>query len=244
MKIGLKLGSSSVSNGNGEINQKIIESVSRQLVTLIKGGDAIFLVSSGAVASDPKKHRSKNLRSAIGQIRLMNHWTKEFNKFDIETSQHLLTDRDLIGENRTITKRTILEAFDEKVVPIINGNDPVDDKELRALEICADNDILFKSICLLIGADVALIGFSEAGLIGLDGKVIHLVRMDNFENILSCANGGSKLGFGKDGMATKIEVLCELAGYGITSVLAPSYEKDFIFRALDGEKNFGTRFLP
>ena len=36
----------------------------------------MFIITSGAVASDPNKHRSKNLRAAIGQPRLMGFYAE------------------------------------------------------------------------------------------------------------------------------------------------------------------------
>jgi glutamate 5-kinase len=241
MRIGIKLGSSLLTNNQGEINKALISKICFQVAKILKDGHEIFIVSSGAVASDPKKYRSKNLRSAIGQIKIIRYYSKIFASHKIETAQFLLTDRELLNNN-AVTKKTLLEAFCEKVVPIINGNDTVDNEELRALEICADNDKLFYLTCLLVKADVAIIGFSQKGLLDNDKKIVHQVRTTEIKKILGYAKKGSALGHGNDGMKTKIEILNKIAKKGIRAILAPGKEKDFILRALANEKNFGTIF--
>lgn len=243
MRIGIKIGSSLLANGNGGINEEFILELCRQVAKIVKRRHEVFIVSSGAVACDPQKSRSKNLRAGIGQLRLMSRYVRFFEIFKIEISQHLLTDREIIEENSAITKRTLLEAMSDGIVPIINGNDTVDDKELKALEICADNDVLFRSVCQLINTDIAIIGFNEAGIIGPDGKKIDEVQIGNIEKILSYVKEGNELGYGQDGMKTKIEVLAELCSQGISSFLAPGRESNFIFRILKKENGFGTRFV-
>lgn len=243
MRIGIKIGSNLLANGNGEINNQFILEVCRQAAWLNKNDNDVFIVTSGAVASDPKKQRSKNLRAGIGQPRLMNKYTTYLEIFGIEASQHLLTDRNVLGRFSTRTKETLLEAFREKVIPIINGNDTVDDKELNALEFCADNDVLFKSVCILIEADIAIIGLGEKGLLDQGGKVIYEARINEIDKLFRCAQKGSELGHGSNGMVTKIRALTELTQRKITAILAPGKEEDFILRAFAGEKDFGTRFV-
>ncbi|MDO9231725.1 MAG: hypothetical protein Q7U36_04615 [bacterium] len=241
MRIGIKLGSSLLTSNQGEINKALISKICFQVAELLKNNHEIFIVSSGAVASDPKKYRSKNLRSAIGQIKIIDYYSKNFKSHGLETAQFLLTDRELISNNR-VTKKTLIEAFQEKVIPIINGNDAVDSEELKALEICADNDKLFFLTCSLVKADVAIIGFSQKGLLDNNGKIIHRVKINEIKKILSYAKKGSALGHGDDGMKTKIEILNKIAKKGIRAILVPGKEKDFILRALANEKNFGTVF--
>lgn len=243
MRIGIKLGSNLLTTKAGKINEKLILEVCRQVAHLMKNHHEIFIVSSGAVASDAKRHRSKNLRAGVGQIRLMNRYQKFFDIFKIEISQHLLTDREIIGKNNHITRNTLLEAMKEGVVPIINGNDVVDDKELRALEVCADNDVLFKSVCLMLKADLAVIGFGKKGLLNDKNKIVYEVRCGDMKKIMGYAKKGSALGHGDNGMSTKLKVLGDLAQKGMESVLAPGKEMDFILRSAEGEENFGTRFI-
>jgi glutamate 5-kinase len=243
MRIGIKLGSNIITSKTGKINEKIILEVCRQVAYLMKNNHEVFIVSSGAVASDAKKHRSKNLRAGVGQIKLTNYYQKFFQIFKIEVSQHLFTDREVIGKNNSIAKNTLLEAMREKVVPIINGNDVIDGKELKALEICADNDTLFKSVCLLLKADLAIVGFGKKGLVDDRNKIVREVSCQDIKKAISYAKKGSLLGHGDNGMKTKIKVMGEMAQKGIIAVLAPGKEADFILRAIRGDNNFGTRFV-
>jgi len=217
MRIGIKLGSSLLTSNQGEINKALISKICFQVAELLKNNHEVFIVSSGAVASDPKKYRSKNLRSAIGQIKIIDYYSKNFKSHELETAQFLLTDRELISNNRVT-------------------------EELKALEICADNDKLFFLTCSLVKADVAIIGFSQKGLLDNNGKIIHRVKINEIKKILSYAKKGSALGHGDDGMKTKIEILNKIAKKGIRAILVPGKEKDFILRALANEKNFGTVF--
>ena len=71
MRIGIKVGSKLLTDGKGSINKEFILGVCQQISILIRGGHEVFLVSSGAVASDPHIHRSKNLRAIVGQPDLL-----------------------------------------------------------------------------------------------------------------------------------------------------------------------------
>jgi glutamate 5-kinase len=242
--IGIKLGSSSLVN-DGQINHQLIKSVCTQVAALVQGGVGVFIVTSGAIASDQSENRSRNLRSAVGQIRIIHAYQKSLRAQGVDGAQMLLTDEQLVDQksSRTqLTKKIMLEAFAVGVVPIINANDVIDSEEVKALEYCADNDRLFKLMCLLVGADVAIIGFDQLGLLDNQGQVVHIVNVAEMESVLAYAKGGSALGHGTDGMRTKILALAELAQTQMRACLAPAKAREFILRAVAQEENFGTRF--
>lgn len=242
--VGIKLGSTTlVSTGN--INSQLIRQVCAQVAKLVQDGWGVFLVTSGAIASDINHNHSKNLRSAVGQIRIVNEFRLALEKFGVDGAQMLLTDEQLIeAENpkTALTKKIMLESFSAGVVAVINANDVIDSEEINALENCADNDKLFKLMCLLVGADVAIIGFDQLGFLDLDGQVMHRIKVSEIEKVLACAKGGSALGHGTDGMRTKVLALAELAQAKIEAHLVPAKEDNFILRAVSEEENFGTRF--
>ena len=134
------------------------------------------------------------------------------------------------------------ESFSRGIVFIINANDAIDSEELKALDACADNDKLFGLICEKVQADIAIIVFSEKGFCDDKGKNISCVKIENLDKALSYAKGGSAMGHGKNGMETKLKILCNLAKKNVQSVLVSVGEKDFLLRAVDGEQKFGTRF--
>lgn len=243
--IGIKLGSATLVSEK-KINRQLIRRVCKQIAALVQDGNGVFVVTSGAIASDPNEKRSRNLRSAVGQIRIVNRYAMELEKMGIDAAQMLLTDDYLFDAKNNpktcLTKKIMLEAFATGVVPVINANDVIDNEEIKALEHCADNDRLFKLMCFLVGADIAIIGFDQPGFLDREGKVMHRVNVSEIETVLECAKGGSALGHGNNGMRTKVLVLAELAQAGTQAHLAPAKENDFILRTILWEKNFGTRF--
>jgi glutamate 5-kinase len=243
--IGIKLGSATLVE-MGKIREEFIKSVCTQIAKLINSGYGVFIVTSGAVASDVKSERSKNLRSAVGQPRIMQTYAKYLGQFGLDSAQLLLTDEQLIDAKSVktkLTKKIMHEALSQGVVPIINANDVIDSEEVDALRYCADNDKLFKLMCLLVDAEIAIIGFDQVGFLDAKKRVLHNIKTSEIDLVLKFAKGGSKLGHGKNGMRTKIISLSELAKAGMRVHLAPAKEKDFILRSVAGEENFGTKFL-
>ena len=242
--IGIKLGSATLV-ADGRIRERFVRSVCIQIGKLIKNGYGVFVVTSGAIASDSESSRSKNLRSAVGQPRIMLTYIKYLNQLGLDGAQMLLTDEQLIDAKSAktkLTKKIMQEALSLGVVPIINANDVIDSEEIDALKFCADNDKLFKLMCQLVGAEIAIIGFDQAGFLDSKKKVLHQIETSQISSVLKFANGGSKLGHGQNGMRTKILALSELAKAGMQVHLAPAKERDFILRSVVGEENFGTKF--
>lgn len=243
--IGIKLGSSTLVE-KGEIDKRFIKHVCEQVANLVKRGAGVFIVTSGAIASDQNEERSKNLRSAVGHPRIMGLYLKFLRQLGIEGAQLMLTDEQLTDKESAKTKlmrKVMKEAFSFEVVPIINANDVIDSEEIKALRYCADNDKLFKLMCLLVGADIAIIGFDQHGFLDANGNIIHRINISEIDSVLKFAKGGNIFGHGSDGMKTKILSLVELAQAGIRAHLAPAKEKNFILRSIAGEKNFGTVFI-
>lgn len=243
-RIGSKSGSSLLTSGGNGVNKKYIIELCRQKAILMNDrGCEAFLVTSGAVASDPHKERDRNVRATIGQGRLIAQYITCMDFYGIEVAQLLVTDDDfLIRAGRT--KKTLLGNFEIGALTVINANDGVDDEEMKALDMCADNDRTFKMVCELVGVDLAVIGFDKPGVLDEKGRVIHEVTLSDEEYVLSLAKGGNEDGYGECGAETKFSVLFDLARLGIKAILAPGKEINFILRAAEGEKNFGTIFLP
>ncbi len=243
--IGIKLGSVTLVE-LGRIRERFIKSVCVQIAKLIQNGYGVFIVTSGAVASDSHDGRSKNLRSAVGQPRIMQTYTKNLSQLGLDGAQLLLTDEQLVDAKSAktkLTKKIMHEALELGVVPIINANDVIDSEEVEALRHCADNDKLFKLMCKLIDAKIAIIGFDQAGFLDAKKNVLHKIRISELDSVLKFAKGGSRLGNGKNGMRTKILSLAELAKAGMRVCLAPAKERNFILRSVADEENFGTKFL-
>ena len=256
MLIGVKVGSSLLTDGEGS-NREYMLTLCRQAAILKRSSHKIFLVTSGAVASEPyKKHISSNLRAAIGQAGLMGKYRNLFGIYGIRPAQILVTDEDFNRSFNSVAIKTIEETFRLGwTIPVINANDAISNKELEALSVCADNDRLSMLICKALGnVDLMIIGMDERGLKDKTGGIIRQVSSGatlhpclgplDLSVLLSFVNGCSEKGHGNDGMRTKITVAYHLMEAGVKVVLAPGREKDFILRAVAGEANFGTTFLP
>ena len=239
----IKLGSALLTDGKGKINRECIAEVCRQVAYLMRLGHHVLIVTSGAIASDEHRHRTKNLRAAVGQVKILNIYAQCFANYELEVAQLLLTDEQLLEGKTAVTQAVISEAFREKVVCIINANDVIDSTEIKALKHCADNDVLTSCVCQMLGADMAIIAFTEDGVWDNDRRIIREVRQADLARVMAFAKGGNKLGHGKNGMLTKIKTLGALAAGGTTSILASGKQENFIVRAFLGEADFGTKFI-
>ena len=96
----IKIGSSLLINDNKKIRKKWLSEFSKDIQELLLQNKKVIIVSSGAIAMGCKKLNlsKKNLKldksqavASIGQIELMNLFSKIFLKFKINISQILLT---------------------------------------------------------------------------------------------------------------------------------------------------------
>lgn len=246
MRIGIKVGSLLLTNiGNG-LNNEMVLKVSQQISELLASGHQVFLVTSGAVASDPKKHRAKNLRAAVGMGRLIRRYIEYFDIFGVEVAQVLLTDHDLHDHCRDSLIGLLDQAMANRIVPILNANDSVDWQELEQLKLCADNDVLFMNLCLALRPDLAIIGFDQLGVLGEDDKPVRLVTQNNFLHLLEFVGVGNESGHGEFGMLTKMQVARHLSRSDIKTIIAPGRADNFILRAVQELEqpigSFGTWF--
>lgn len=237
--IGIKVGSRLLA-GDGGVNKVFVAKLCQQIAVLFSLGYRVFLVSSGAVLSDPRADRPTSLRASIGWPRLTNIYGSYLEGMGIETSVIPVTDRDLAARDVFVTMDA---AFKEpNILVVLNANDPVDGTELRQLEKCADNDRLFKMICLMIKKIIlAIIAFDQPGIWHPDGYIVRDVRPHELQAVLGYARGSDREG-SHERMRTKINAGGKLAAAGIPFKLAPGLEENFIIRAVQNEPNFGTTF--
>ncbi|EKD23808.1 MAG: hypothetical protein ACD_81C00179G0001 [uncultured bacterium] len=239
MKIVIKIGSAVlVKKEGGVIDRRTIASIVEQVNELISRGHSVALVSSGAVASCPTTTFSKSLRAAIGQPKLMQLYGSYCNKFGREVCQLLYTHEDLSGERSTYTKKVLLEAMKNGIIPVINANDSVSGEELDAIKEYADNDILAARVATMIAADQLYLLIREKGLINYDtGEVIHAV--DDIQKASQLVRGKSAVGSG--GMQSKLTVADMVCKKGVGVWLVPGKKRNAIIDAIDG-KEIGTTF--
>ena len=251
-RIVIKVGSSTITYGNGKRNFSRIDRLAREIADLENQGKEIILVSSGAVAvgvdrlglaAKPKTIPGKQAAAAVGQGVLMHTYEKIFAEYGQIVAQVLLTRMDSVDRHRyTNSRNTFLALLEHKVIPIVNENDVVAIDELKI----GDNDNLSALVAGIIDADLLIILSDIDGLYTANpqndpnAQLVPEVTDITPEIEASAGDAGSKVGTG--GMFTKIQAAKMATSSGINMVIASGEEKDAISRILDGEE-IGTLFV-
>jgi glutamate 5-kinase len=253
-RIVIKIGSADITNNGNGLDGNFIREIARQVNELIIRGFDVVIVTSGAVASDPNRWRSRNLRSMVGQPMLMLQYILRFNEYGLEAGQLVVEDKDFenieTGKPNQV-EENILESFREKVTLVVNFNDGTSKKETDMMPQCADNDITAKNVCMLpnVHFDYLIVITDEYGVRAPDETVVPLVDISNYEEVIMFANGGNEQGFSKVGMRTKIKTCREVALAGKKAIIIPGRKvHDSILHAvnrLEGRDCFqiGTMFI-
>jgi glutamate 5-kinase len=220
----IKIGSSLIVDQNKKIRNKWLSSFTKDIHKLKSNGKKIIIVSSGAIALGCKKmnYNKKNLKldksqaiASIGQIELMNLFSKTFSKFKLNISQILLTLDDTEERRRSINaKRTFENLFKLNYIPVVNENDTIATSEIKY----GDNDRLASRVAQITNADTLILLSDVDGLFTKNPKIFkdaQLIRkINNIDKDIKdiTIKGMTELGSG--GMNTKIEAakICNLAG--------------------------------
>ena len=253
MRIVIKLGTSSLTNGTKHISPPFLIELARQVAALQAGGHQVLLVSSGAIAAGreklnfpqlPKNMPAKQMLSAIGQLRLMALYEQIFGLYDMLVGQVLLTRSDLSDRRRYLNARnTLVALMMQNILAIINENDTVATEEIRV----GDNDNLSALVANLIDADLLILLTDQDGLFTADprsdplAELVKTISADEIPAELWRAAGGSKTGLGVGGMTTKLQAADLARHSGTACVIASSREADVLMRLANGEK-IGTYF--
>ncbi len=252
-KVVVKIGSSVLTTDEGRIDRARIENLTENLWDVIESGRRVVLVSSGAIAigMDRLGFRGrvdgipdKQAIAAIGQPHLMALYDAYFREKGIQISQILLTRDDLDHRRRYLNARdTIDSLFKFGALPIINENDTVVVEEIKV----GDNDNLSALVAGLIQADLLVILSDMEGLFDKDPKVYTDARLipkvDEVDEKIMCAAGGSFSPTGIGGMTVKLEAIRKATAFGIPTILASGKRKD-VLREIFSGKAVGTLFLP
>ncbi len=252
-RIVVKLGTSTLTAGTKQINRQRMLEIVQQVARLHQAGHEMVVVSSGAMAAGRerlgfpdlgKSLPAKQMLSAIGQGRLMHHYSQLFDLFEIVVGQVLLTRDDLSDRARYLNIRdTLTTLLEHRIIPVINENDTTATHEIRV----GDNDNLSALVANLLEADQLIILTDMPGLYTADprsnpaAELIPVIEQID-EAVYGLAGGaGSSVGTG--GMVTKIQAAHLASRSGVLTVIANGKEPDVLIRLLAGE-SLGTRFLP
>ncbi|WP_078553075.1 glutamate 5-kinase [Bacillus alkalicellulosilyticus] len=248
-RIVVKIGSSSLTTGNGRLSkEKLSEHVSA-IAKLKELGHEVVLISSGAVAAGfsdlgyparPVTIAGKQAAAAVGQSLLMQGYAEECKKHQIVTAQLLLTRHDFANnEQYNNAYSTLSELLKRGILPIINENDSISIEELTF----GDNDMLSALVSGLVHADFLIILTDINGLYNANPKqnpdaTRYTFLPDITDELMEGAGDtGSKVGTG--GMRSKVEAAKTALTLGVKVFIGTGTGSDKLVDILE-EKGDGT----
>ena len=248
-KIVVKIGTNVLTDADGLLDEMSIHQIADQVIRLKQKGLEVVMVSSGAVgAGQAKIELPKNLNkitkrqalAAIGQIDLINRYTKYFNLNGLQCAQVLATKEDFRDRLHYVNmKRCLMALMRDQIVPIVNENDVIAISEL----MFTDNDELSGLIASLVNADALIILSNVNGVYEL-GKEKELIReIEADDNSVFNHISGVKSEFGRGGMHTKVHVCQKAASLGIQAYIVNGKTTNVLLDLAEGQ-NPGTFFKP
>src|SRR5690625_4030588 len=240
----VKIGSSSLTNEKGEIDDIKLTGHVEAIATLKKLNHTVVLVSSGAVAAGfkqlgypnrPVTIKGRQAAAAVGQSLLIQSYIKKFQEHNLVPAQILLTRSDFSDRERYRNAfSTIMELLDRGIIPIINENDTVSIDELTF----GDNDMLSALVSGFIHADQLILLTDINGLYTDNPTKNPHAKKYNFleeitDDILAAADSdGSSVGTG--GMKSKLEAAKTALSLGVSVFIGKGEGKDNLLQVLQG----------
>jgi glutamate 5-kinase len=256
----VKVGTSSITSGEGELDEEEMHRLTQQITAVVKQGDKVVLVTSGAVAAGiaelgiPPKPNDivfQQASAATGQSVLMAKYRELFREQGLKVAQILLTAEDLSNRASYVHTCNVLEMLLKlDVVPIINENDVTSVDELTPLTKgyrvnFSDNDILSVLVANTIRADIVVILSDVDGIYTADPQKPGAKVIKTVENITQELKGtlNGKSRFGRGGIQSKVKAAEIATRCGIPVVVANGRREKVLIDILAGN-DVGTYFKP
>ncbi|MEY3463739.1 MAG: Glutamate 5-kinase [Cyanobacteriota bacterium] len=250
----VKVGTSLLRGNPERPTAAVIADLAASLNRARRRGDAIALVTSGAVglgcsvlelAQRPTEVVALQAAAAVGQGRLMALYQDAFAVRGLAVAQVLLTRGDLASRRRYQNAcRTLEQLLAWGVVPVVNENDTLATDELRF----GDNDTLSALVAVAVGADELILLtdvdclYSGDPRTDAEARPIEEVRdLVELARLSGVASGGGQWGTG--GMTTKLAAARIAISSGIRVHLADGRDPAVLDALLAGER-VGTVFQP
>jgi glutamate 5-kinase len=248
----VKVGSTSVTSGDGRPDESLIASLSEQVAAMRERGSDVIVVSSGAIATGlaelgiverPREMATLQAASAVGQHRVVRSWQDGLGRHGILAGQVLLDPSDFFSRRQYLLARRTFEALvDLGVVPIVNENDAVADEEIRF----GDNDRLAALVAVLVGARRLVMLTDTPGLLTADPSLTEdatlIEEVTEIDHALEAVAGGSASAIGSGGMTSKLAAARLATWSGIEAVIADARGEQILLRVADDEPGCATVF--
>jgi len=258
-RIVIKLGTSTVTEPNGELCEKRVVPIVRGISELVREGRQVVLVTSGAVglgrwllglhSARLKDMAVKQACAAAGQGLLMAAYKRMFEEHDVKVAQVLLTEEDFSNWRRySNLRRTMEKLIGFGVLPIVNENDTVSTAELEEKgegrrAAFSDNDRLAALAMSGLEGDALVLLTNVPGLLHAKaGPMETISYVGQITPELRALAAGPSLG-GRGGMATKLEAVEIAMNCGGTAVIADGNDSGTLKKKKKKKKQ-GTVFAP
>ncbi len=241
-RIVLKIGSSSLTEGDGTLSPVKMAAFCHAIAGLRHAGHELLIVSSGAVAagfrdigyaSRPATVRARQAAAAAGQALLMQHYRFQLQHYNIIPAQLLVTRSDFTEEkNFQNLHAAIEELLSRKILPILNENDSTAVDELTF----GDNDMLSALVSGAMHADLLMLLTDADGVYSADPKEDpEAFKYDELQTIpeqLLRAPSRSALGTG--GIGTKLSACRAAADTGVEAYVGTLSSTEELIQASEG----------
>ena len=261
-RVVVKIGSSSLTTADGQIDDQRIGGLTEVLVGRVRAGGQAVLVSSGAIAAGlaplglprrPRDLATQQAAASVGQGLLMARYSAAFATQGVQAGQILLTADDLMRRaHYRNAQRTLSRLLELGILPVVNENDTVATDEIRF----GDNDRLAALVAHVIRAGALILLSDVDGLYDMDPRqpgARRIPRVETRADLAGVSLGpagravrgdlttpGAATGVGTGGMVTKVDAALIATEAGIPTVVASAGQAA---AALDGEP-VGTYFTP
>ena len=227
-RIAVKIGSNVLTRADGTLNITRMSALVDQVALLHREGAEVVLVSSGAVASGRSTLRvdrrmdvvdQRQLFSAVGQAKLINHYYDLFREQGIVVGQVLTTKENFADRRHYLNQRNCMRVMlDNGVIPIVNENDAVSVSEL----MFTDNDELSGLIASMMDMEALVILSNIDGIFNgppADPRSTVIRQIRPGDDVSAFIQSG-KSTFGRGGMYTKTGIARRIADEGIDVYIA------------------------
>jgi glutamate 5-kinase len=251
-----KIGTSSITDEDGTINEDAVSAFCREVAAVRAEGHSIVAVTSGAIAAGlpalnlvghkrPRDAETLQAVSAVGQSRLMRVYDRTFAELGLITGQVLLAPLDFgVRQQYLHARTTIRRLLELGVIPVVNENDAIADDEIRF----GDNDRLAALVAHLIDADLLVLLTDAPGLLTadprLDPSASLIEEIVEVDHTLEALAGGAGTARGSGGMASKIAAAKIAAWSGVRAVIAGASREGVVRAAINQEPGIGTVVQP
>ncbi|GAB2548858.1 glutamate 5-kinase [Gracilibacillus alcaliphilus] len=245
-RVVVKIGSSSLTNKNGGLDLLQLQEHTQAIAKLKQQNYEVILISSGAVSAGffdlgyptrPVTVVGRQAAAAVGQGLLVQAYTDEFRKFNMVTSQLLLTKDVFRNETQySNVYSTLSELLKRDVIPIINENDTIAVDELTF----GDNDMLSALVSGLVHADFLIILTDINGLYdknpNTDPTAKRYDRLETIsDDILQQTNSDSGSKFGTGGMKSKLIAAKTALSLGVKVFVGTGKGQDKLLRIMHNQ---------